>query len=281
MDALAACRARRLRGGSARLRLDAARRKRVADARSRGGRRGTRSSRGCSSGPARRGQPIYLFGLSRGAMVAAMAAQQRPETLAGVVLLGFGFDPDDRSRASDPPARPARLAQHRRRRGVRLHHPRRLHRRQRSRRSSRPRCRADPVLVDWRDENQFNAFSPAQLQAPGPAVHGDRDPQAPVAIETKLFTRFGTARQGVGNPARRRPRRASRKSRRGSWSAPISLVHTPPRGLSHMKYTLARCPRCSAPGRRLLPAQQPAPRHPPKPPPSTCSKPASPTCRPR
>ena len=33
----------------------------------------------------------YLFGLSRGAMIAAMAAQKHPERIAGVVLLGFGF----------------------------------------------------------------------------------------------------------------------------------------------------------------------------------------------
>ena len=48
------------------------------------------------------------------------------------------------------------------------------------------------MLADWRDEHQFNAFKPAQLQAPVLLVHGDRDPQAPLAVETKLFTRFGT-----------------------------------------------------------------------------------------
>src|SRR4029079_5184036 len=57
--------------------------------------------------PAASRLPIYLFGLSRGAMVAAMAAQQKPETLAGVVLLGFGFDPDVSVQRTDAPARPA------------------------------------------------------------------------------------------------------------------------------------------------------------------------------
>ena len=52
--------------------------------------------------------------------------------------------------------------------------------------------RTDPILADWRDEHQFNSFKPAQLQAPVLLVHGDRDPQAPLAVETKLFTRFGT-----------------------------------------------------------------------------------------
>src|SRR5258708_7021031 len=50
----------------------------------------------------------------------------------------------------------------------------------------------DPILVDWQSEHQFNAFRPAQLQAPVLLVHGDRDPQVPLAAETKLFTRFGT-----------------------------------------------------------------------------------------
>jgi len=52
--------------------------------------------------------------------------------------------------------------------------------------------KADPVLVDWRDEHQFNAFRPAQLLVPALLVHGDHDPQAPLAVSTKLFTRFGT-----------------------------------------------------------------------------------------
>jgi pimeloyl-ACP methyl ester carboxylesterase len=56
----------------------------------------------------------------------------------------------------------------------------------------RAALRADPVLVDWRDDNQFNAFRPAQMQVPALLVHGARDPQAPMSIETKLFTRFGT-----------------------------------------------------------------------------------------
>jgi alpha-beta hydrolase superfamily lysophospholipase len=135
--------------------------------------------------------PIFLFGLSRGAMVAAMAAQQRPESLGGVVLLGFGFDPDAQIPATDPPARPARLPN--------------------SSDSAasdfitrdaytgptltafvRTALKADPVLVDWRDESQFNAFRPQQMLVPALLVHGDRDPQAPLAVEVKLFTRFGT-----------------------------------------------------------------------------------------
>jgi alpha-beta hydrolase superfamily lysophospholipase len=142
-------------------------------------------------GPANARLPIYLFGLSRGAMVVAMAAQQRPETLGGVILLGFGFDPDAQIPTSDPSARPARS------RNVADDAASDFITKDAYTGATlttfvREAVRVDPVLVDWRDEQQFNVFKPAQLQAPVLLVHGDRDPQAPLAIETKLFTRFGT-----------------------------------------------------------------------------------------
>ncbi|MEO6237551.1 MAG: alpha/beta fold hydrolase [Vicinamibacterales bacterium] len=135
--------------------------------------------------------PVYLFGLSRGAMIAAMAAQQRPETLAGVVLLGFGFDPDAPAAVTAAPAHPPRV-----RNGA---DPAASDFQTKDAYTGptltafvREALRADPFYADWRDEHQFNSFKPAQLQAPVLLVHGDRDPQAPLAIETKLFTRFAT-----------------------------------------------------------------------------------------
>jgi pimeloyl-ACP methyl ester carboxylesterase len=140
--------------------------------------------------PKRAGR-VYVMGLSRGAMIAAMLAQKYPEKMAGVVLLGFGFDPDIRAAASDPGIRPARL------------------RNTADNAASdfittdaytgatlstfvKTALQHDPVLVDWRDEAQFNAFSPARLQVPVLLVHGDRDTQAPISIGAKLFARFGT-----------------------------------------------------------------------------------------
>ena len=133
----------------------------------------------------------YLLGLSRGAMIAAMVAQKHPEKLAGIVLLGFGFDPDAKAATSEAGVRPGRVRNTADAAAsdfitrdaytgatlsafvrAALHH--------------------DPVLVDWRDEQQFNAFVPAKVQVPVLLVHGDRDPQAPMAIGTKLFNRFGT-----------------------------------------------------------------------------------------
>jgi alpha-beta hydrolase superfamily lysophospholipase len=141
--------------------------------------------------PASSKVPLYLFGLSRGAMVAAMAAQQKPELLAGVVLLGFGFDPDVAIMKTAPPAAPARTANtadaaasdfitRESYTGATLTA------------FVKVALKTDPTLVDWKDEHQFNTFRPAQLVVPTLLVHGDHDPQAPVAVSTKLFTRFGT-----------------------------------------------------------------------------------------
>jgi pimeloyl-ACP methyl ester carboxylesterase len=139
----------------------------------------------------RRPGRVYVLGFSRGAMIAAIVAQAHADKLAGVILLGFGFDPDVRAAPSPRSARPARL------------------RNTADAAASdfatadaytaatlsafvRSALQADPVLVDWRDEHQFNVFSPARLRVPVLLIHGDRDVQAPVAIGAKLFTRFAT-----------------------------------------------------------------------------------------
>jgi alpha-beta hydrolase superfamily lysophospholipase len=144
-------------------------------------------------GPARSaGRPVYVLGLSRGAMVAALAAQRAPEKFAGLVLLGFGLDPDLRVATVDAPAAP----------------PRKRNTTDAAVSDfitsdavsaatidafARAALRADPIYADWRDEQQFNAFVPSKLIVPSLLVTGERDPQAPVSVQTKLFARFGTA----------------------------------------------------------------------------------------
>jgi alpha-beta hydrolase superfamily lysophospholipase len=138
------------------------------------------------------GRPVYVLGLSRGAMVAALAAQRAPEKVAGLVLLGFGLDPDLRVASVEAPAAP----------------PRKRNTTDAAISDfitpdavsgatidafARAALRADPVYADWRDEQQFNAFVPSKLIVPSLLVTGERDPQAPMSVQTKLFARFGTA----------------------------------------------------------------------------------------
>jgi pimeloyl-ACP methyl ester carboxylesterase len=141
--------------------------------------------------PAPRRLPIFLFGLSRGAMVAAMTAQERPEALSGVILLGFGFDPDAQAAPTPRNARPERLA-NTADAAASDFITRDAFTQPTLTAFVRAALKADPVLVDWRDDDQFNAFRPARMQVPTLLMHGSNDPQAPLAVETKLFTRFAT-----------------------------------------------------------------------------------------
>ena len=133
----------------------------------------------------------YLLGLSRGAMIAAMVAQKHPEKLAGVVLLGFGFDPDAQAAPSEPGVRPGRIRNTSDSAGSDFI-TRDAYTSATLTTFVRTALQHDPILADWRDEQQFNAFVPARVQVPVLLIHGDRDPQAPMAIGTKLFNRFGT-----------------------------------------------------------------------------------------
>ena len=135
--------------------------------------------------------PIYLFGLSRGAMVAAMTAQRKPESLAGVILLGFGFDPDVQSQATPSSARPERVA-NTADAAASDFITKDAYTQATVTTFVRAALKADPTLVDWRDDNQFNDYRPSLMLVPALLVHGAHDPQAPMAIETKLFTRFGS-----------------------------------------------------------------------------------------
>jgi pimeloyl-ACP methyl ester carboxylesterase len=133
----------------------------------------------------------YLLGLSRGAMIAAMVAQKHPEKLAGIVLLGFGFDPDAHAAPTDPTIRPGRV-RNTADAAASDFITRDAYTGATLTAFVRAALQHDPVLADWRDEQQFNVFVPAKVQVPVLLVHGDRDPQTPMAIGTKLFNRFGT-----------------------------------------------------------------------------------------
>ena len=135
---------------------------------------------------------VFVLGLSRGAMIAAMLAQKSPERLAGVILLGFGFDPDVRAAATEAAAKPARLRNTPDAAASDFITPESYTGATLSA-FVKAALQHDPVLVDWKDESQFNAFSPARVQVPVLLIHGDHDTQAPLTVGSKLFTRFAAA----------------------------------------------------------------------------------------
>ncbi len=51
---------------------------------------------------------------------------------------------------------------------------------------------SDPVRVDVRHSDQYNALDAAAIDVPTLVIFGEYDPIAPIARQTKLFERLGT-----------------------------------------------------------------------------------------
>jgi len=137
----------------------------------------------------RRGGRPVLLGLSRGASVSAFVAQRYPEKLSAVVLLGFPADVDEKFPPTPPGQTPARKPNTAENAASDFITPGAIPR-QGVDAFVAAALAADPVRVDWRDEDQFNAFSPAAVKVPTLLIHGEHDPLATLEIGEKLFTRL-------------------------------------------------------------------------------------------
>jgi len=131
-----------------------------------------------------------LVGWSRGAAMAAMAAQSAPARVSSVVLFGFAFDPDlqfidattaekpqmDKNTADaatsdfiSPNVTPPAVIQA----------------------FVQQALKADPVLADLKNDSEFNTFKPAKLSTPTLVLFGDRDPGVVQEDAGKFFARLG------------------------------------------------------------------------------------------
>ncbi len=132
-----------------------------------------------------------LLGYSRGSATAALAAQRHPEKVSSLILYAPYYNITKRPEVPAEPARPPRVATTRVAAAEDFLTP-----------ESTPRgvkdayvssaVKLDPVRVDWRHEEQFNALDPAKLHTPTLIVHGERDPVAKDADVAAFFTRLGT-----------------------------------------------------------------------------------------
>ena len=132
-----------------------------------------------------------LFGYSRGAATAMLAAQRHPEKLSALVLYGFYFNTANPP-ALDPPARvPLRarttaagaeedfISPDSTPAGVKDAYV-------------KAATSSDPVRADWRREEQFNALDPAKVRTPTLVINGERDPYALGAGLPAFMATLGT-----------------------------------------------------------------------------------------
>lgn len=141
-------------------------------------------------GAARR--PLYVLGFSRGAFLAAMFAQQSPEKISGLVLLGFGLDVDARVTTVTTPPSPPRKSNTIDTALSDFITPEAVSRATLDA-FVQAALRADPICADWRDEQQFNAFAPSRVTVPTLLVNGELDPSTPAGLQAKLFARIGAS----------------------------------------------------------------------------------------
>ncbi|HYO12643.1 MAG TPA: alpha/beta fold hydrolase [Thermoanaerobaculia bacterium] len=131
-----------------------------------------------------------LLGLSRGATLSAIVAQRHPDKLSAAVLFGFPSDIDQKLPPTPPDQSPAKRPNTAAAAGSDFITPGAISR-QAIDAFIAAALAADPVRVDWRDEDQFNALDPSAVKVPILLIHGERDPVTTMARQAKLFTRLG------------------------------------------------------------------------------------------
>ena len=133
----------------------------------------------------------YLFGWSYGAMVAQLVAQRRPDLVSGLILFGYPVRPGidrDPEEASDAPPRQANTARAARsdfllpdaisERAIEAFVEAAL--------------AADPVRVDWRRLDQWQALDAATVRVPTLLLEAYHDPLALDDVHQELFGRLDT-----------------------------------------------------------------------------------------
>lgn len=136
--------------------------------------------------------PPALLGWSMGSLVGQLCAQRHPERVSALVLYGYPRDPDQRSPEGPPAtATPPRKATTAEAAAEDFLVPGGISDAGRDAFVAAA-LKSDPIRMDWRGGEEWNALDPARVTVPTLVIHGERDPYAPVAAQAKLFTRLGT-----------------------------------------------------------------------------------------
>lgn len=134
----------------------------------------------------------YLFGYSRGAMVAQLAAQQRPGALSGLILFGY---PLRQGSAVNPPgltASPARIANSAADAKSDFIVP------GAARQATvdafvESALKHDPVRVDWRAYPEWLALDAARVTVPTLLMDAEHDPLTDEQVLARFFAGLATA----------------------------------------------------------------------------------------
>lgn len=132
----------------------------------------------------------YLFGWSMGSTVAQLSVQCHPELVSGLVLFGYWKDPDQDLPHMDAPDEPARAPNTRENAASDFIRAEIISQKA-IEAYIEASLKADPIRVDWKDTDQFNALDPALVRVPTLLLQGENDPLANTEAHARLFSRLG------------------------------------------------------------------------------------------
>lgn len=132
-----------------------------------------------------------LLGWSNGAVVAQFTAQQHPELVSDLILLGYPRDPSAAPTVPPSPAKPPREVNTRERAISDFISPQ-VTKQTLIDTYVIAALKADPVRADWNQLEEFGALDPAKIHTPTLVIHGEHDPLAPLAAQSRLFIGLGT-----------------------------------------------------------------------------------------
>ena len=136
-------------------------------------------------------QRPHLFGWSMGSTISQLAVQRQPGLAASLTLFGYWRDDDMEIPADEPGIEPAREVNTAEAAASDFITPGSISREAIDAYVAQALA-ADPVRVDLRSMDQYNALDAALIDIPTLVIAGEFDPLAPPDRQAKLFVRLGT-----------------------------------------------------------------------------------------
>jgi pimeloyl-ACP methyl ester carboxylesterase len=133
-----------------------------------------------------------LVGWSNGSLVSQLTAQRHPQLISNLVLYGYPRNPVSPAPVPPTPASPPREVNTRERAATDFITPQAITQKVIDAYVAAA-LSADPIRVDWREQETWNELDAAKVATPTLVIHGERDPRAPIEAQAALFTRLGTA----------------------------------------------------------------------------------------
>jgi pimeloyl-ACP methyl ester carboxylesterase len=132
-----------------------------------------------------------LLGWSQGSLVSQLTAQRHPQLISNLVLYGYPRNIVSPAPVPAVPSTPLKEINTQERAASDFITPAVITKTVLDA-YVKAALAADPVRVDWRDLQAFDELDPAKVVTPTLLIQGARDPLAPVAAQSALFTRLGT-----------------------------------------------------------------------------------------